>query len=94
MPARRGEQVEGGIVEHGANLRQRHSALAVKEDLLAPQLLLFPIIAIAVGAHMRRPEQAHRIMMMQRPGADPRGFGKLLDGSHMLSPHHPPPCRG
>ncbi|BBB10898.1 hypothetical protein SPYCA_0156 [Sphingopyxis sp. FD7] len=47
--------------------------------MLEPQQFLFPIIAIAVGAHMRGPEQAHRIIMMQRSDADPRGFGQLLD---------------
>src|SRR3546814_18796178 len=85
----RGQRVECGIVEHGGDLGQRQAELAIEEALLQPQQFLLAVIAIAVGTDMSWPQQADRIIMMQRPDADacrPCALPKR--------PHSPSPPRG
>ena len=49
-----------------ADLLQGHAEFAMEQDVLQAQQLLAPVVAIAVLADERRPEQPDLVVMMQR----------------------------
>ena len=53
-------------VQHAGDLGEAHVELAQDQDLLQPQELVPPVVAVAVGAHVLGLEEPDRVVVMQR----------------------------
>lgn len=80
VPREDGHPVAPFVREQLADLLQRHPEFAMEQDVLQAQQLLAPVVAIAVLAEERRPEQPDLVVVMQRAHRDPGEPGQLLDG--------------
>jgi hypothetical protein len=79
--ARQCARIETGIIKDASDLCERQAKFAVEKDVLKPQHLGLPVIAIAVLANVGR-QQSDMIVMMQGTDADTRCFRHLLDRPH------------
>lgn len=70
-----------GNVENGADLIERQSKRAVKEDVLRAQQLLLTVMAIAVFADACGDKKADLVIMVKRPHRDAGKPRQFTDGS-------------
>jgi hypothetical protein len=85
-------------VEDPGDAGEAQAELAQQQDLLEPQQLGLLVVAVTIGADMRRWQQADVVVMPQGAGADSRHPGHLRDrpghGAASSSDHRLLACSG